>query len=176
MKDFLKRKLNTKKDAFTLLETILYVGIFSIVVFMIISVYGVIMDSRAKEKVVSEVTSEGGRIMQMVTQITRNATLINTPSIGTNGNILSLNVFNTSNNPTLFYLNGNNIVIKEGISGSEVILNSNRTSISDLKFTNLTKAGTKGTVKIEFKVTGATLNEKAPYQFSQTYYSDATLQ
>lgn len=170
----MKKKLLKNKKAFSLLEVILYLAIFSVVVFMIITVYAVIMDSRAKEKVVSEVTSEGGRIMQMVSQITRNSTLINSPTFGANGNILSLNVFNTGNNPTLFYLNGNNLVIKEG-SAAEVILNSNRVSISNLKFTNLSKSGTKGTMKIEFIVSGSSSNTKAPYQFSQTYNSDATL-
>jgi predicted pyridoxine 5'-phosphate oxidase superfamily flavin-nucleotide-binding protein len=141
---------------------------------MISSIYGVVMDSRAKDRVLSEVTSEGARIMQIITQTTRNGILINTPSIGNNDSVLSINVLNGTNNPTMFYIVGDNIVIKEGVA-TEIILNSNRTKVSGLKFTNLTRVGTKGTVKIEYTVTAVSTNPRAPYQFSQTFYSDATL-
>ena len=169
------KKFNNKKDiavrAFTLIETLLYISIFSVVVFMMVSIYGVVMDSRVNARVVSEVTSEGARIMQIITQSARNGTLVNTPTIGNNTTTLSLNV---SNNPTMFYMVGNDIVMKEGV-GSAIILNSNRTKISGLKFTNLTRGGTKGTVKIEFTISGSSTNVRAPFQFSQPFGSDASL-
>jgi type II secretory pathway pseudopilin PulG len=174
MEKIISKKKNIKKEAFTLIETLLYVGIFSAVVFMMISIYGVIMDSRVKERTLAEVTSEGARIMQIITQTARNGTLINTPTTGNSGVILSLNVFDPTNNATLFYLNGDNIFIKEG-AAPEIVLNSNRTKVSNLMFTNLSRVGTKGTVKIEFTVSSVTFNQKVVHQFSQTFEGDATL-
>ena len=167
-------KLKYMPKAFSLIETLLYITLFSVVVVMIVGVYGLVIDVKAKDRVTFEVTSEGSRIMQIITQSLRNATLINSPPAGSNSAIVSVNVFNITNNPTMFYLTGDNIVMKEG-GLAEVILNSNRTKISGLKFTNLSRAGTNGTIKIEFTVTAVSTNPKAPFQFSQSFASDATL-
>jgi hypothetical protein len=113
---------STKINAFSLVETLLYISIFSVVVFMMLSIYGVVMDSRVNARVVSEVTSEGSRIMQIITQTARNATLINSPTAGNNATTLSLNVVNVANNPTMFYMVGNDIVMKEGASSAIILI------------------------------------------------------
>ena len=162
------------KEAFTLLETLLYISVFSVVVFLIIGVYGLVVESKVRQRTVSEVNAEGGRIMQMITQTVRNSTSINSPLPANNSSVLSVYGLVTANNPTLYYLVGNDMVIKEG-SAASIILNSNRVKISNLKFTNLSESGTHGTVKIEFTVAANTLNTRTIYQFSQNFASDATV-
>lgn len=167
-------KLNSFPKAFSLIETLLYITLFSVVVVMIVGVYGLVIDVKAKDRVTFEVTSEGSRIMQIITQSIRNATLINSPPAGSDAGVVSVNVFDINNNPTMFYLTGEDIVMKEG-GLAEVILNSNRTKVTGLKFTNLSRAGTNGTIKVEFTIIAVSTNPKAPFQFSQSFESNATL-
>ena len=159
---------------FTLIETLLYIMIFSIVVFLIFQIYALVLESRGRQRTTVEVNEEGSRIIQMITQNVRNATSINSPTPANNLDVLSIYTYTTANNPTLYYLVGNDLVIKEG-SATTVILNSNRVKITSLKFTNLSKSGTKGTVKIEFTISSNTLNTQVFYLFSKTFTADATV-
>jgi hypothetical protein len=157
-----------------LIETLLYIAVFSVVVFLIIGVYGIVIDSRVRQRTVSEVNEEGGRIMQMITQTIRNANSINSPLPSANSAVLSLYVPNATNNPTLYYLSGNDMLTKEGIAAT-IVMNSNRVKITNLKFSNLSISGTKGTVKVEFTVSSNTLNTQKIYQFTQDFASNATV-
>jgi len=163
-----------RRPAFTLIETLLYISIFSIVVFLILGIYGLVVEARVRQRTVTEVNEEGGRIVQMITQTIRNSTSINSPLPAANSGVLSLYVPTGANNPTLYYLVGNDLVIKEGTAGT-IVMNSNRVIISGLKYYNLSLGGTKGTVKVEFTVSSKTQSAQKIYQFTQNFASDATV-
>jgi type II secretory pathway pseudopilin PulG len=167
------KKFTTKKG-FSLIETLLYISVFSVVVFLIFGVYGIVIESKVRQRTLTEVSEEGSRMMQIMTQTVRNAVSLNAPLPTETGYVLSLYVIDPLKNPTLFYVNDNNLLIAEG-GGTPVVLNSNNLSVSNLEFSNLSGSGTNGTVNIKFTLSSNSTNIQKIYQFSQDFESNATV-
>jgi len=101
--------IKTKKNlnqGFTLIELLLYVGIASIILIVTTLFLGVLLESRVKNQAISEIEQQGLQLMQIITQTTRNAENISSPTAGNSSSTLSLDVINTSKDPTVFDLSG----------------------------------------------------------------------
>ena len=96
-----------------------------------------LLESRIKNQTVTEVEQQGVQVMQIITQTIRNAEAINSPSLGTTGASLSLDVITGANDPTVFDLASGAIRIAEGAAVPIALINS-RIVVSDLTFQNLT--------------------------------------
>lgn len=159
---------------FTLVELLLYVAIAS-VMFLAISVFlSVLLQSRIKNQTIAEVEQQGFQVMQIITQTVRNANIINTPAQGASAPSLSINAYAIGNNPTIFDLAGGTIRITEGV-GSAVSLTNSRITASALAFQNLSRAGTPGTIRIQFTLTHLNPEGRNEYSFTRTFIGSATL-
>ena len=136
---------------FTLIELLLYIGLSSIILFTVAMFSITLLESRVKNQTIATVDQEGNMAMATITQALRNATAINTPSIGTDSTTLSINTEIAGNNPTIFDLNNGVIRIKEG-TADPVALTSNLVIISNLNFRNLSRPDTPGNIDITFNV------------------------
>ena len=166
--------INSNNKGFGLVELMIYISIASILLLSISSFYFTILKSRVRNNVVMEVDQQGVYLMNIITQIIRNAESINSPSTGLSNASLSLDVLETSQDPTIFDLSSNTVRIKEG-SDDHIFLTNSHIIVSNLNFTNLSKAETPGIIKIEFTINYNSSNPSAEYNYSKTFYSSASL-
>jgi prepilin-type N-terminal cleavage/methylation domain-containing protein len=135
------------KRGFTLIETILYIAIVSIVMTALIPFAWNVIGGATKSATQQEVFSNARFIGERIKYEIRNATGINSVSPSQ----ISLVTSNIATNPTIIDLSAGNLRIKQG-TGSVVNLNSNDISISDLVFTNYT-SNDNNTKNIQFVFT-----------------------
>lgn len=158
--------LNNQKG-FSLLETILYVAI--LVSFLTFLVAGALpfFDIRVKNEVISEVNGQAALIVAQITQEARLAHDIVSPSpAGATSTTLTLDMVNST---SIFKL-------EEGvIKWDEVPLTSDRVKVTDLLFTNLSRAGTSGIIKMEFTITYDNPGDLFQFNYINSYQTAASL-
>lgn len=166
-------KLQTRKG-FTLIELLLYVGIAGVVVLSVSVLLSLVLSTRVKSQTIAEVEQQGLLVMQIFGQTTRNASSITSPAIGTGASSLTIVVPTMSLNPTVFDLLAGVIRIKEG-AGSPVVLNNSRVTASNLTFSNLSRSGTLGTIRVQFTLTHINPENRQEYDYGKTFYGSASL-
>lgn len=164
----------TIKNAFTLVEVILYMSLTSILVLMVAMLWVTASDTRDRSEAMSIVNTEGTHIISQLTQIIRNANSITTPTATNSGNSLTIAVPTSVLSPTTIALSGGNLSLTEG-SNSPITLNSNRVSISSLTFRNVSKDYSVGSVRVEITISYINNTGKTSLNYSQTFYATATL-
>jgi hypothetical protein len=155
---------------FTLIEFLLYIGIFIIIFVFIIGFFWNIIFGSIKETNYQEVQQNGRFVLSKITQEIKKATAINNPAFGISSSTLSLAMKNPSLNPTIIDLSGGKIRIKRGAS-VPYDLNSIQVKIVGLKFTNISYPLTPGTLKVELVI--ESINPK--YKNSMTLESTISL-
>lgn len=166
--------MKLKNSGFTLVELLLYVGLLSIVMFSAAVFLSLLLQSRTKNQVITEVEQQGVLAMQRMMQVVRNSTLINTPAVGASGSALSVNLPQAALSPTVFALSGGAITMTEG-AGAAVSLTNNLVSVTGLTFSNLSRASTPGTVRIQFTISYINNSGRNEFDYSKTFDSDASL-
>ena len=152
---------------FTLIELLLYVAISSVLLLVISFFIFTLLQARIKNQTIAEVEQQGIQVMQLITQTTRNADTINSPTQGASASLLSLNTIIAINNPTVFDVATGVIGIKEGVEAVVPLTNS-RVSASAISFFNLSSTSTPGTIRISFTLTHINPSGRNEYNFSKT--------
>lgn len=142
---------HTSQNGFSLIETLLYVALAAIVLFVLASFIITTLEARVKTQTIATVDQEGNQAMNIILQTVRNATVINSPAAGASSTALSVNTGVVGNDPTVFALSSGAITMTEG-SNPAVPLTSNLVIISNLVFRNLSKPSTPGNVDVTFTV------------------------
>lgn len=164
----------SESKGFTLLELLLYIGMVAFIVLAIISFVFMLLQSRTKNQTVAEVEQQGMQVVQLITQTIRNAESINSPAQSSSDTSLSLDVVNAGDDPTIFDFSEGTIKITEG-AGSAVSLINSRVVASDLTFENLSRSNTPGTIRLQFTLTHINPENKNEYDYTKTFYSNASL-
>lgn len=139
------------QNGFTLIELLLYVSLSAIILLAIVMFASSLLEARVRNQTVATVDQEGNRAVSLITQTVRNSIAINSPTIGTESAVLSLNTGIGGNDPTVFSLVNGAIMMTEGANPA-VALTSNLVVISNLNFRNLSRPGTPGNVDVTFTV------------------------
>lgn len=170
----LNMKSYQAQKGFTLIELLLYVGLSSVLLISISVFMASLVESRVKNQTIAEVEQQGLQAMQIITQIARNAEAITSPTIGSSGSSITLDVITGANDPTIFDTSGGVLRIKEG-SGSPVELTNSRVTVSGLLFSNLSRASTPGIVRIQFTLSYVNNLGRNEFDYSKTFISSASL-
>lgn len=160
--------------AFTMVEVLLYVSLVSIMLVVLSTFFGAIVQSRQRAQVIADVNEQGVQIMQILTQTIRNSTAITAPAVGVSASAATFTVTTAGLSPTVFDLNTGVIRMAEG-AGTAIPLTSNRVTATSLTFTNLTRTGTKGTVRIQFTLSHVNPSNRREFNYSETFYGAATI-
>ena len=128
------QKIKYNSGGFTLVEILLYVTITATIMISISILLQTLLEGRVRNQTAAEVEQQGTQVMQAITQSIRNAQGVNSPSIGTSGESLELDVVIGGDNPTTFDVAGGIFRITEGSPGTAVPLTNNRVSISTTTF------------------------------------------
>lgn len=142
---------NTNKGAgFTLVELLLYMGIFTIFLAITLQLFGSIFDVQLESEAVSSVSSDGKYIIERFSYDVNQATSVSDPiSFGSSNPTLSF----VSNGQNLTYsLSNGDLILANSTEGTMDQLNSHETSVTDLSFVRLDGAG-KDALQITFTLT-----------------------
>lgn len=168
MKKIISYKNN---QGFTLIELLLYISLLAFMMLAISVFVSTLVESRVKNQVINDVEQQGTQAMQIITQTIRNSSAINSPASGASATSLSLAVA-APNDPTVFSLNSGVLQISEA-GGAAVALTNDRVTVSDLTFTNLSRASTPGIVRIQFTITYNNLGGQYQYDYNKIFYASA---
>ncbi len=165
---------------FTVVELLLYTVTIGIIILIISATLSLLMASRTKNQTIAEVEGQGAFVMNLITQTVRNATAINSPLVGAPSSTLNINVPTVplDLDPTEFNISGGVIQIIQDVGGANTTTNSltsSRVTASGLTFTNLTRSGTDGTIKIQFTLTYVNTSGRNEYDYAKTFYGSATI-
>ena len=155
-----KMKKNNSQRGISLVETIVYVAIFSIFVTGLAQFATTLSSTRLHMQGVLEVNDQGSQAIKLITQTLRNGSSVTSPSIGDSTNSLNLVTDTTMTSPTTFSLNSGVLYITEG-TGSPVAMTNNKVVVSDLVFLNLSRPDTPDIVKISFTI--PSISTRDPY-------------
>jgi type II secretory pathway pseudopilin PulG len=122
-------KINNDKGT-TLVELILYIGLLSIILSIMVQFLGSIYSVRIKSEETTSLVQDTRFINSKLKDLIGNAGDIQLPS----NNGQTLNTI-TLGNSTQLYLNNGNLV--HNINGNEIKLNSNNTTLNNISFTRI---------------------------------------
>lgn len=162
------------KKGFTLIELMLYTAIAATMTLAIGGFVALTYQSKSKNLAIVEVEEQGLLAMSTIAQKVRNATVINSPTIGVSSATLSVGSSDSSKNPSIFNLAGNQLVIKEG-TGAQIPLSNSHVTVSNLNFQNLSYAGTRGIIKITFTLSYNNPSGRGEYSYTKTFTDSASL-
>ena len=151
MRQFLRfhKKVDNQKG-FTLIEFILYIGLFSIFLVLTLELFSSIFEIQIESESTSSVNTDGKYMIQRFSYDVNRATQILTPSEnGTNSTVLSMVI---DGEVVDYYLDSGNLILENETAVTSDQLNSSESSVSDVSFIKLDGGG-KDTVQITFTLT-----------------------
>lgn len=139
-------KLRNSKAGTTLIELIIYMGIFGIILIVLSNFFVSTIEIKRESEAISYTAQDVRFLLQRLTYDIKNATSISTPAtLGAQGSTL-VTVANGVTN--IYTLTGTNLTL------NGVQLNGYNTNISNLSFQRLGNNGGKHSIKIALTVTG----------------------
>jgi Tfp pilus assembly protein PilW len=169
----MRLKLSEQKGL-TFVELILYVGVSSTILLVIVALFAVMLQTQIKQQAIATVEIEGQQAMRTMATAIRNSTTINSPAPATNASSISIGSYQSANDPTIFNVSQGTLQIKEGTS-APIALTSTQTVVKSLTFKNLTATGTPGAIQIILTLDHVNPTNNANYGYPQTFYTTATL-
>lgn len=157
------------RAGFTLLETILFLGIVSIMSVTIVMVYLATQDARIRQRSIAAVEQSGTQVAELMTKSIRRAERVLMPASGSTGSILVLQMSLNSEFPTIFSRVGSGNLLLAQRNMTSGLLQSN-VRISNVVFRNVSNTN----VFLSFKLT-ITIPTIPASTYSRTFQSTATL-
>lgn len=144
----------------SLVETMIYVAIFSVFIIGLAQFSTMLTRARLHAQGALEVNDQGSQAIKLITQVLRNGSGVSGPAVGNSGSSLSIDTGIPATSPTVFSESGGALYVAEG-SGLPMALTNNKVVLSNLIFSNLSRAGTPNIIKISFTLTSA--DARDPY-------------
>jgi prepilin-type N-terminal cleavage/methylation domain-containing protein len=161
--DHNKMSLKIQKG-FTLIELVLYVGIFSILMGVMATIFGQIVDVQSESQGVSYVDQDGkyilGKLVYDVKSLNVDDSLVTPANPGNQTTSLQLQI--NSINYTYSLNSNGNLIIRNVSTGETNVLNSANTAISGLSFQRLGAGGSNDTIRVSFTVSSRISQPSGP--------------
>jgi len=163
-----------KEQGFTLVEILLYMGIFSILLVVLLQLFSAILSAHAESQATSSVDQDGNFILSRLTYDIHNASSITSPSIGA--------YCNWPTTPTCQLVLNNGIYgitslgnLTLTANGKTDFLNSLNTKIVSITFSTFGNAalGSKPSVKIQFNLQSKIIRDAGVLQ-TETFQTTIT--
>ena len=166
------------RKGFTLIETMIYIGIISTIFFSFVMFALSIGNSKAKTIAVQEVQSNGRLALEVLTNriMSANAVNIGTSTFGSDPGVLSLGMDDTAKNPTIINLTVNDgfLQITEGLS-APVALTTDKVKVTNLVFTNLTGAAARKNIRIQMTISYVNPSGDVNYNYTENFQTAVSL-
>lgn len=153
-------KILKKQNGFTIIEFLIYIGIFSILITLLTNVFFSILDSQEESEATSAVDENGRYILgRFIYDISRAQSILTPTTIGTQNNSLQLQINNINYRYSLD--TGGNLQITDTTDAiGPDNLNGYDATISALSFQRIGKSNGDNTVLVSFTVNSRTQLEK----------------
>jgi type II secretory pathway component PulJ len=153
-----------KQQGFSLIEFLMYMGIFSLLLISLFQMFTSILDNQAESETTASVSEDGKFLIARLSYDIQQASEITTPAtIGSSGNSLQLTIGGTSYSYTI---NNGNLVLTN-TAETNAPLNGYDTTVSNLSFTRLGNSNGKNVITVAFTVTSRITKQSGPE--SQTF-------
>ncbi len=145
------QKISSQKGV-TLIEFILYIGIFSILLVVLFQLLSSVFDVQVESQSTSSLAEDGLFLLNRINYDIQSANKITTP--GSSGSSSATLVLDMKTSNYTYKITSGNLVITDSLSGTDQ-LNSLNTSVSNLNFTRLsdTKGYGTDTITASFTLT-----------------------
>ncbi len=157
---------------FTLVEILLYLGLSAGLLLAVSLLLSFLLAARVKNQTISLVEEEGALAVERITQVIRQAEIIEEPEAGKTKNKLEARL--PSGLVVEFRKNGLTLEMIEA-DGAPISLTSPRVNVSGLWFRHLAQPGTASSIRLEFTLARFNPESRSEYDFSQTFYAAASL-
>ncbi len=134
-KTIMRNLIPSSRQAFTLIEIIVYGGLVAVFGVFVIGTVSKIIEGNAFLSDRVAVEEEVNFLMRKIVWATSGATAINTPSVGSSGSELSVTKAGFAANPIVFELESGSLRLSRGV-GEEVPLSSARFPVDAMTFTH----------------------------------------
>ncbi len=161
--------IDRMREGFTLVESILFFCILSIMSGTIVAVYIATQEARIRQRSVAELEQTGTSLLESMTKNIRRAEKILTPLTNTTGSILTLQMAGNSEYPTIFARNADGNFLNVQKTSTSGLLTS-RVTISNIAFRNVADAN----VAYSFDLT-ITIPTVVPMPYTRTFGATVTL-
>lgn len=151
------------KGAFTLIETLLYIALVSILMLTVTNYWSTLIQTNNKTEEAIRYNSEADFLLASLTYYIRSASGITAPASGVTASSITLTYTDLTVSPTVISWAGSDITVTRG-AGAATQLKSNHVSVSNLTFVNYSRPSTLGNIRIVL-----TLGN------NQNYYASASL-
>lgn len=166
------RRSSLKRQGFTLIETLLYLSIISLMVGTIAAFYFLMQQVSIKAKVVTEVESQGDFALDYLTREIQNANSITSPGLATNGTSLTISCPDITRNPVVVSLAGDRLQIIEA-GGTPEFLTSERVRVDNIAFSNLSYGTDPEVIRIEMTLSYKSDSNRNEYQYQSVFNTTA---
>ena len=126
---------------FSLIETIIYAALISIIIGMVLLVVFQIVESQDRARAKTEVEEETNFLISKIKWALSGIDIINIPASGASGSTLSVNKFNFSQNPVVIDTASGSLRMAFG-TGTQTVLNSGSISIANISFQHIAQTTT----------------------------------
>ncbi len=137
---------------FTLVELLVYMGIFTILLAIFIQMFGNLMDTQLESSATSSVSVDVKYILARFGYDMSQSQIVTSPAPGVSSSTLQL----VENGTTVTYASSSGNLTLTNANGTDQ-LNGSDTSISNLSFTPLGSSSGKLSVKMSFTITSKTI-------------------
>lgn len=159
------------KGGFTLLEFLLYIGIFGIIVGGMSGLVLTVLLGKAQVTQIQEVVSNAKLVLEKIAFAVRNANGILYPALGATDFLLSLEVSDPARDPTNFDLLDGVIRIQED-AGDPIALTSDEVIVKTFQISHL---GPSGTITVTLSLEAKNPGGRREYTFEKTFYTSSTI-
>ncbi len=143
---------NNNKNGFTLIELILFMGIFSILLYMITNIFVTTLDAKRESESYSGITQDGTYILNRLQYDIARAETITTPlTLGEQTSTLQMTIDGVTNT---YALDNDNLILVVG--EESLALNGYDTTVTNLTFRRLGNANGKNSIQVSYQLTSKT--------------------
>jgi type II secretory pathway pseudopilin PulG len=160
--------IRDKGAGFTLIEFLIYMALTSIVLGAVAIFVTILLQVQAKNNAIVEVEENGVFVNSTLQYYIRNSRSIITPPAAAQGSSLSIEPTSPTDNPTIFSVVNNVLVLKKG-SASDVPISSSAVRVTNIAFQNVSTGTSNKSIKYSYTLSHINPSGRNEYSFSKTF-------
>lgn len=138
------KKILRLKKSFSLIEMVVYMGVFSVIMLVLTNLFISTLDLKVKNDANSSVSQDGRFILSKIMADINNANSVSYPSLGSSASSLNFVLYGVAQT---YQLNNGNLELVNN-NGTN-ILNSVGTSVTNLSFYRIGNSGGRNSIQVQ---------------------------
>jgi type II secretory pathway pseudopilin PulG len=166
------RQNNRFRFGFTLIEVLIFLGVFAMVVSVVLPLLFSTTETRLRQQTISLVEDNAAQAVQNLMRRVRNSERILSPVAGSTGSVLVLQNASGSLNPIIFGVQTGSLVVIERDVRWEVT--SSQVAFLDFVVRNTSTSANRNSVDYSFRIS-RTIRLEQPHTYDRWFHGAATI-